>query len=159
MMPSKIFSAASLNPKDGVPAYVNLDKLNAVHSFFPEFSMQNTIKLALLATVLGLSVVFNAAASSYPARIGAKLGTGIANATTGIVEIPRTIRIANRLEGPAYAASAGLMTGIVHMLGRTLSGTLDLLTFMIPTKPIVKPDYVWQDFSKETTYRSTWELR
>jgi len=121
--------------------------------------MQQRIKLALIAIALGFLMTVQAHASSYPARIGAKLGNGIANSVTGIAEIPRTISAANRKEGPAYAATAGFMTGLVHMLGRTLSGALDLVTFIIPTKPIVKPDYVWQDFATETTYRSTWEFR
>jgi len=103
--------------------------------------------------------VYDAAASTYPARVSAKLGNAIVNATTGLAEIPKAIMISNRAEGPAYAATAGLVTGIVHMMGRTLSGAYDMATFMIPTKPIVTPDYVWQDFDKETSYRSTWQLR
>ncbi|MCF7987150.1 MAG: exosortase system-associated protein, TIGR04073 family [Methylovulum sp.] len=102
---------------------------------------------------------YGASASSYPARLGAKLGNGIANAATGIVEIPKTIMVANREHGPAYAATAGFVTGLVHMTGRTLSGAYDLVTFIVPTKPIVTPDYVWEDFDKETSYRSTWQLR
>jgi len=121
--------------------------------------MQKLFKPVFIAAALSFSLSFQADASSYPARMGAKLGNGIANAVTGIAEIPRTVSAANRKEGPAYAATAGLMTGIVHTLGRTMLGALDVATFMIPTKPIVKPDYVWQDFSKETTYRSTWEFR
>jgi len=102
---------------------------------------------------------FNASASSFPARMGAKLGNGIANIATGFVEIPKTIMVTNRTDGPAYAATAGFMTGMVHMVGRTLCGAYDLATFIIPTRPIVNPDYVWQDFKTETSYRSTWQLR
>lgn len=120
--------------------------------------MQKRLSSALLFATLLFSIGYDAAASSYPARLGAKLGNGIANVTTGFIEIPRTIRVANREDGPAYAATAGLMTGIVHMIGRTMSGAYDLATFVIPTRPIVNPDYVWQDFDKETTYRSTWQL-
>ena len=121
--------------------------------------MKGLLKPVLIASVVSLLVSFDAAASSYPARIGAKLGSGIANVATGIVEIPKTIRVANREQGVAYAATAGLITGIFHTVGRTLSGAYDLVTFMIPTKPIVMPDYVWEDFNKETHYRPTWELR
>ncbi len=116
----------------------------------------------LLKTVLMLSALFmacDASASTYPARVSAKLGNAIVNATTGLGEIPKAIMIANRTEGPAYAATAGVVTGFVHMMGRTLNGAYDLVTFMIPTKPIITPDYVWQDYDKETNYRSTWQLR
>jgi len=118
--------------------------------------MKLIIKTALILSVM---TAYNASASSYPARLGGKMGNGIANVVTGIAEIPKTIMIANRQEGVAYAATAGVVTGLVHMLGRTLSGAYDLGTFIIPTKPIVTPDYIWQDFDKETSYRSTWQLR
>ncbi len=119
--------------------------------------MKKLCKTAFIIAVL--SVSYNASASSYPARLGAKLGNGLANAVTGIAEIPKTIMVSNRKEGVAYAATAGVITGMVHMVGRTLSGAYDLVTFMIPTKPIVTPDYIWDDFDKETSYRSTWQLR
>ncbi|MDP2903253.1 MAG: exosortase system-associated protein, TIGR04073 family [Methylovulum sp.] len=118
-----------------------------------------SLKTVLIVSALFFSTAYDASASSYPARLGAKLGNSIANAATGIVEIPKTIMVANREHGPAYAATAGLVTGMVHMIGRTLSGAYDLVTFMVPTKPIVTPDYVWEDFDKETSYRSTWQLR
>ncbi|MDD2724748.1 MAG: exosortase system-associated protein, TIGR04073 family [Methylovulum sp.] len=118
--------------------------------------MKLMIKTALILSVL---MAYDASASSYPARLGGKIGNGIANVVTGVAEIPKTIMIANHQEGIAYAATAGVVTGIVHMLGRTLSGAYDLATFIIPTKPIVTPDYIWQDFDKETSYRSTWQLR
>lgn len=128
-------------------------------SYFLELLMKQLLKTMLIVSAFFFAISYDASASSYPARLGAKLGNGIANATTGIVEIPKTIMVTNRAQGPAYAATAGLITGIVHMMGRTLSGAYDLVTFMIPTKPIVTPDYVWENFDKETSYRSTWQLR
>ena len=120
--------------------------------------MKQTLKTFLIVFTLFFLTPYVATASSYPARMGAKLGNGIANVATGFVEIPKTIIVTNRAEGPAYAATAGFMTGLFHMLGRTLLGAADMATFMIPTKPIVQPSFVWQNFNKETTYRKTWEL-
>lgn len=49
----------------------------------------------------------------------------------------------------------GVVTGVVHTIGRTVVGLLDVVTFMIPTGPSsVQPQYVWNDFSRETTYGS-----
>lgn len=118
--------------------------------------MKPLLKTLLIVTLL---VSFNASASSYPARFGAKFGNGLANAVTGVGELPKTIMITNRRDGMAYAATAGFFTGIVYMMARTLNGVYDLATFIIPTKPIVTPDYIWQDFDKETTFRPTWQLR
>ena len=112
----------------------------------------------LIVFTLFFFAPYTATASTYPAKLGTKLGNGIANVVTGIVEIPKTIIITNRSDGPAYAATAGFMTGLVHMLGRTLCGATDLVTFMIPTKPLVRPNFVWQNFKTETSYSGNWEL-
>jgi len=42
----------------------------------------------------------------------------------------------------------------VHAVGRTVSGAIDVATFMVPTTPLVEADYIWQDFDKETTYKA-----
>lgn len=120
--------------------------------------MKQTLKTLLILFSLFFLTPYVATASTYPARMGLKLGNGLANAVTGVAEIPKTIMVSNRSHGAAYAASAGFVTGLFNMLGRTLSGALDIATFMIPTKPIVEPDFIWQNFNKETTYRKTWEL-
>jgi len=119
--------------------------------------MKQTLKIVMILATLFFFTPYVANASSYPAKMGVKLGNGITNVVTGLGEIPKNIMIANRTDGPAYAATAGVMTGFLHMLGRALCGATDLVTFMIPTKPIVRPGFIWQDFKKETTY-GTWEL-
>ena len=120
--------------------------------------MKQMMKMIMLVSVLLALTPYAANASSYPAKLGVKLGNGIVNVVTGMGEIPKNIMIANREEGPAYAATAGVMTGLLHMLGRTMCGAADLLTFMVPTKPIVRPGFIWQGFKKETTYNGNWEL-
>ena len=123
-----------------------------------EIPMKQALKTLLILFTLFSICPHAATATTYPARMGTKLGNGIANAVTGIAEIPKTIMVTNRSNGPAYAATAGFITGLFNMVGRTLSGALDMATFMIPTKPIVQPDFIWESFNKETTYRKTWEL-
>lgn len=60
--------------------------------------------------------------------------------------------LTSRRDGPAYGLTVGLVTGIMHTIGRTVFGVLDAATFFIPTQPTVRPPYIWQDFDKETTY-------
>jgi putative exosortase-associated protein (TIGR04073 family) len=97
--------------------------------------------------------------NSHVSRVGEKLGVGIANVATGVVEIPKTIMVATKKHGIAYGATAGFITGIMQMVGRTMCGTLDLVTFMIPTKSLVHPEYVWNNFNQETTYTSNFQMR
>jgi len=120
--------------------------------------MKQTFKTLLVVLTLCLVTPQIASATTYPDRMGTKLGNGMANIVTGIVEIPKAIINGNRKSGAAYAATGGVMTGMVHMVGRTLCGAADLVTFMIPTKPIITPEFVWQNFKQDTGYKGTWEL-
>lgn len=113
-----------------------------------------------------LSVVFvifflssqTAMANSYPTKVGEKLGNGIANVVTGVVEVPKTMIITGRKQGATYGMTAGFFTGIVHMVGRLATGALDIATFMVPTTPIPQPGHIWDDFDRETTYKA-WQMR
>lgn len=61
--------------------------------------------------------------------------------------------------GVGYGLTAGFMTGILHVLGRTLAGTLNVVTFMIPTQSLVQPEFVWDGLNKETTFSTNWQMR
>ncbi|WP_028461946.1 exosortase system-associated protein, TIGR04073 family [Nitrosomonas cryotolerans] len=89
---------------------------------------------------------------SYVTTAGEKLVSGLANVVTGFVELPKNIIITIRQEGVPYGVTIGFVTGIMHTVGRTGVGALDIATFLIPTKPSVQPPYIWKDFSRETTY-------
>lgn len=91
-------------------------------------------------------------ANSYPAAAGEKLVSGVANVATGFVELPKTIMLSTRQDGAAYGLTVGLVTGVMHTIGRTVFGALDAVTFLIPTEPVVRPLYIWRNFDKETTY-------
>jgi len=121
--------------------------------------MKTLCNRLLLVVALAIAAPYAAMAQSYPEKIGEKLGNGLANVVTGVVEIPKTIAITSRTHNAGYAATAGLMIGIANMLGRTLLGTVDLATFMVPTKALVKPDYIWNNFDQKTSYNRTWQLR
>ena len=73
--------------------------------------MKQIIKMLMLVGALLAMTPYTANASSYPAKMGVKLGNGIVNVVTGMGEIPKNIMIANRAEGPGYAATAVVMTG------------------------------------------------
>lgn len=115
--------------------------------------------ILVVVSVFILSSGLAMAEKSHSLKVGEKLGAGLANVATGFVEIPKTIYVSGKENGIFYGATAGFMTGMVHMLGRTMFGALDLVTFMIPTQPLVRPEYVWQDFGKETSYSTNWQMR
>ncbi|SFW13975.1 exosortase system-associated protein, TIGR04073 family [Nitrosovibrio sp. Nv17] len=121
--------------------------------------MTSILKAFLLATTLFLFSSQAAMAASYPEKVGDKLAHGLANTVTGFVEIPKNIINTTNQKGAAYGVPVGLLTGILHSIGRTLTGAVDLVTFVIPTKPIIYPDYIWKEFNKETHYHPDWKLQ
>ncbi len=89
---------------------------------------------------------------SYPVAASEKLVNGIVNVATGVIELPKNVILTSQRDGAAYGMIIGLVTGIMHTIGRTVFGALDAVTFFIPTQPTVRPPYIWQDFGRETTY-------
>jgi putative exosortase-associated protein (TIGR04073 family) len=94
---------------------------------------------------------------SYPAKIGGKFGIGLINATTGIVEIPKTMMVMSESDGLGMGLSVGFLKGMGNMMGRTFLGMVDVISFPVPTKPLINPPVVFQDFGVETTYGNGWE--
>lgn len=120
--------------------------------------MKNMLKTLMILSALLFFSPQAALAHSYAEGVGDKLAHGLANTVTGIGEIPKNIIINTNEKGAAYGVPVGLATGLVHALGRTLTGAVDLVTFIIPTKPIIYPDFIWKDWHKETHYHPDWKL-
>lgn len=116
--------------------------------------MGKLFKCFLVVSALFLSYSQMAMAQSYQYVAGEKLVTGLANAATGIAELPKNIIIVTHEKGLPYGMTIGLFTGIIHTVGRTVIGALDVATFLIPTGPSISPPYIWNDFYRETTYGS-----
>ena len=119
--------------------------------------MKKTIQILFLLIALSLLPGI-AMAHNYSTKVGEKLGNGIANAVTGVVEVPKTMIITGRRHGATYGMTAGFFTGLFHTVGRSLAGALDIATFLVPTTPIVQPNYVWDNLERETTY-TEWKMR
>jgi putative exosortase-associated protein (TIGR04073 family) len=120
--------------------------------------MKNMLKTLMILSALLFVAPQAAFAHSYAEGLGDKLAHGVANTVTGIGEVPKNIMIGTNEKGLGYGLTAGLLTGIVHGIGRTLTGVVDLVTFVIPTKPLIYPDYIWKDWDRETHYHPDWKL-
>jgi putative exosortase-associated protein (TIGR04073 family) len=120
--------------------------------------MKNTFKSLLILSALFFFSPQAAMAHDYVEGVGDKLAHGIANTVTGIGEIPKNIIIETNEKGLAYGIPVGFFTGLVHGVGRTLTGVVDLVTFVIPTKPIIEPDFIWENWDKKTHYKPEWKL-
>lgn len=94
----------------------------------------------------------------YFSRAGTKILSGVANITTGWMELPKNIVLwCEKDINMLICFPEGLLWGIFHTVGRTGNGALDLVTFWLPTFPIPTPLFVWDDFSKESEYYG-WQM-
>lgn len=97
---------------------------------------------------------------SYASKVGNKALRGFANITTGILEWPKNvINVANEKNSNIlFGFTGGSVKGFVNMIGRMGSGLYDFTTAPLPTKPIIYPVYIWDDFDADTSYDSLYRL-
>lgn len=89
---------------------------------------------------------------SYGAAVGDKASRGIANLLTAPLELPKNIINTVNDTNIGLGVIGGAAKGILNMVARMLTGMVDLVTFPLPTKPIVYPQYVWDDFDVDSVY-------
>jgi len=116
-----------------------------------------TIFLSAAAALLMSSAPM--ASENYGRDVGMKLGSGLSNLALGWIEFPKNIINTTNETNVTFGLSGGFLKGGLHMLGRTASGVIDLLTFPLPTQPITKPNFVWQDFGVETQYGPIFQMK
>ncbi|BCT68393.1 exosortase system-associated protein, TIGR04073 family [Nitrosospira sp. NRS527] len=122
--------------------------------------MKNMLKPLLLLSALLFFSPQAAMADTYIENVGDKLAHGVANTITGIGEVPKNMIMTTNEKGIGYGLTAGLASGIIYGIGRTLTGVVDLVTFIIPTKPIIYPDFIWKEFeTKHTHFHPEWKLQ
>ncbi len=98
-------------------------------------------------------------APSYGSKVGHKALNGFANMTTAILEIPKEIINTTNNSNMVLGPIAGGLKGMINTVGRLGIGVIDLITAPIPTKPVVQPVYVWDDFDVDTTYGDVFRLQ
>ena len=121
-------------------------------------STRNSILAILLLVLLPLTCIADEQRESYGEQIGYKTLNGLTNAATGWIELPKSIINVSNEHNVVYGATIGVLQGTMHTLSRTLSGVMDIATFMIPSKPAVHPEFVWQDFEINTTYGDYFDI-
>ena len=96
----------------------------------------------------------------YERLVEKKAIDGATNIATGFLEVPKNmINMTNDEDSNfVYGVIGGGIKGIIDAVGRMTVGTLDLLTAPLPTKQVVYPKYVWDDFDKANTYDKVFRL-
>ncbi|MCK4843150.1 MAG: exosortase system-associated protein, TIGR04073 family [Methylococcales bacterium] len=89
---------------------------------------------------------------SYIAKTSTKALHGLLNLATAPLEIPKNIVNTTNDSNLIYGLTAGFFKGVLNMFGRTGVGFLDLTTAALPTKEIVYPAIIWDDWDADTQY-------
>lgn len=118
------------------------------------FQSYRGMSLATLFAVLFLFSIPSAMADNYGSQVADKFARGFANTVTGWVELPKNISNTTKESNIGMGLTVGLAKGVMHTVGRTVVGAVELVTFFIPSPEYVRPRYVWDPFDKETTYGS-----
>ena len=95
---------------------------------------------------------------SYGQKVGNKALNAFANITTSPLEMPKNIINTMNQSNFFYGVFGGFLKGLVNTLGRAGCGIADFITIPLPTKPIVYPVYIWDDFDVDTTYGEIFRL-
>ncbi len=95
---------------------------------------------------------------SYGEKVANKALNAFANMTTSPLELPKNIINTMNQSNFFYGVFGGFLKGLVNTLGRTGCGIADFITIPLPTKPIVYPVYIWDDFDADTGYGEVFRL-
>ncbi len=107
-------------------------------------------KLKGLILIIIVIMTFTITVNAYAQDPIRKLGRGLANSLTGMVELPYKIQEVQEENGPAAAATYGVLKGLIDGVYRTLVGVYETATFFIPYPknyaPIIEPEFVLGDY-------------
>lgn len=103
--------------------------------------------LTLVCFVIISNLIITPCFAQDPMR---KLGRGVANTLTGVVEIPRHIYLISKEENPLLGMTWGLVKGAAVGLLRTACGIYETITFPIPApadyEPMIEPEFVFEEW-------------
>ncbi|MFC1631458.1 exosortase system-associated protein, TIGR04073 family [Candidatus Omnitrophota bacterium] len=102
--------------------------------------------LVLIAVVLISNLIISPCFAD-PIR---KLGRGLANAVTGVVEIPKKVILISKNDNPVLGLTWGWIKGAAVGLLRTAAGVYETVTFPIPApadyEPMISPEFVFEEW-------------
>lgn len=100
----------------------------------------------------------NAPQRTYGEIIKTKAAVSFTNFATAGLEVPKNIIKTTNESNLLFGVTGGLLKGFLHMFGRMGASFTDIMTLPLPTKPILEPAYIWDDFNADTTYHPIFEI-
>ena len=101
--------------------------------------------LVLVAVIL----ISNLIITPCFADVWRKLGRGLANTVTGVIEIPKKVIMISKEENVLLGMTWGLVKGTTVGMLRTAAGVYETVTFPFPIPedyaPVLEPEYVFSE--------------
>jgi putative exosortase-associated protein (TIGR04073 family) len=127
-----------------------LSKSGSTHE--KETSVNKKIITCLFFSFLLSAESAFATEQNYSSQLGSKVSQGLANVTTGFIEIPKNIVNISHEQNFFVGMTWGLLRGVWEGVNRTAVGAVELISSPIPTTDFLMPSYVWERFSEDTRY-------
>lgn len=109
------------------------------------FGKKFVVIIAVLTIFVMVAPAF--AADKLPQKMGKKLGRGILNTLTGLLEVPRNIYQTSKESNIVLGLTMGTAKGIGMAVVRTGAGIYDAVTFPLPIpggyEPVLEPELVF----------------
>jgi putative exosortase-associated protein (TIGR04073 family) len=106
-------------------------------------------RFPILALTVGLVLSASPGHAGTPLR---KLGRGLANVTTGFLEVPGRIVEETRKRPPIEGTALGFVEGVGGIIPRELVGVYEVVTSPFPAppdyRPILEPEFPWGHFDQ-----------
>ena len=106
-------------------------------------------RLPILALACACVLPPSAVHAGSPLR---KLGRGLANVTTGFLEVPGRIVEETRKRPPVEGWALGFVEGVGGIIPRELVGVYEVVTSPFPAppdyRPILEPEFPWGHFDE-----------
>lgn len=141
--------------------------MNTYHRFFVA-GLLTGLSLGYTSTVLADEMYqpqyqqqqYQPSERSYGEKVGDKTKNGLTNITSSWLEVPKSIVNNTNAEGSniVFGLVGGAIEGTLNTVGRATAGVADLVTAPLATKPIVQPQYIWEDFDEASTYGKVFRL-
>lgn len=102
--------------------------------------------LILVAAIIISNLIINPCLAD-PLR---KLGRGLANTATGVIEIPKKVILISKNDNLLLGLTWGWIKGTAVGFLRTAAGVYETVTFPIPApaeyEPIIHPEFVFEEW-------------
>ena len=103
-----------------------------------------------LLVLVAVIIISNLIVTPCFADVWRKLGRGLANTVTGVVEIPKKVILISKNDNPLMGFTWGFVKGAAVGLLRTAAGVYETVTFPIPApadyEPIIHPEFVFEEW-------------